>query len=238
MLPQAWESSKRKGASTQRAGKRPKRATPNFGVASVKYEIAARLAQAPEQYEHDMHVQLDDLFSRHGFAEHLASVRAKDCTRSVVEVPRAYEEQYMRECVRGEEPCVMGAACECMCIDRAQPFVGTRFVMPDVRQSDNRMCVLCLRKTTHLLYYRVVTQGIQCDALLQRYGNICNRDGEYHPSAMLICPPSGPVHCLPLPVVAHQRNRYSVEVVHGVKHLRQHGVGMQDFHKPPPPLSV
>jgi hypothetical protein len=29
-----------------------------------------------------------------------------------------------------------------------------------------------------------------------------------------------------------------VEVVHGVKHLRQHGVGMQDFHKPPPPLSV
>ena len=52
------------------------------------------------------------------------------------------------------------------------------------------MCVLCLSKTTQLLFYRVVHQGIQSQVLLQRYGNICNREGEYHPAAMIICPPS------------------------------------------------
>ena len=100
------------------------------------------------------------------------------------------------------------------------------------------MCLLCLRRATHVLFCCVVLQGIQSNVPIQRYGNICNREGEYHPSAMLVCPPSGLVHSMPLPIVAHQRNRYSVVERAAIKYICQHGVGMEDFREPPPPLSV
>jgi hypothetical protein len=46
---------------------------------------------------------------------------------------------------------------------------------------------------------------------------------------MLICPPSAPWHCLPLPIMSHQRNRYRVQIVAGVKHLQQLRVAYEDF---------
>ena len=158
-------------------------------------------------------------------------------TESIVKVSKSYEEQYMRECKAGEEPCVMGDECECMNIDRSQAFVGVWFEIPSVRNSEN-MCVLCLRKTTQMLFCRINHQGIQSRTLIQRHGNIYNQPGEYHPSAVLVCPASGPVHCLPMPIMAHQRNRYAVTVVHGMKYIKQLGVGMEDFHTPLPPLSA
>ena len=60
--------------------------------------------------------------------------------------------------------------------------------------------------------------------VIQRYGNVCEQRGEYAREAMLICPPNGHVHCMPLPIVAHQRNRYSVHAQNGVKFLKQHRV--------------
>ena len=91
------------------------------------------------------------------------------------------------------------------------------------------MCLLCIRKHTHILFYKTVHIGIGVPCLIQKFGNICNKEGEYHPSAMLICPPNGPVHSMPYPVVAHQRNKYSVHDVQGVKYIRQNRVAMQDF---------
>jgi hypothetical protein len=49
---------------------------------------------------------------------------------------------------------------------------------------------------------------------------------------MLICPPNGPVHCMPMPIVAHQRNRYSVVTQHGIRYIKQHNVYMEDFPTP------
>ena len=46
---------------------------------------------------------------------------------------------------------------------------------------------------------------------------------------MLVVPPSGPVHCMPLPVVAHQRNKYHVVLRDGRRHLRQRNVYVEDF---------
>ena len=91
------------------------------------------------------------------------------------------------------------------------------------------MCLLCLRKSTHVLFYNILKQGHSTQTVIQKYGNICNEPGEYHPSAMLICPPNGPVHSLPMPIVAHQRNRYSVVHHHGIKYMKQHRVYMEDF---------
>jgi len=46
---------------------------------------------------------------------------------------------------------------------------------------------------------------------------------------MLICPPNGLVASMPLLIVAHQRNRYEVVLVHSVCYLKQLRVGMLDF---------
>jgi hypothetical protein len=238
-LPSSWDTSKRKSTNTTRTAKRARRSTAeDHNTKTVQAAIAGHIPNARDRFESTVCLQLDDILARSPFEQQIRDTTVHTEAPAVVEITRAYEEQYLRESLPGEDACAMGPDCECMHIDRAQPFIGVRFVIPDVRADDNNMCLLCLRKATSILFYRIVLQGIQSSAIIQRYGNICGRDGEYHPSAMLICPPAGPVHCMPLPVVAHQRNRYSVIDQHGVKYLRQHGVGMQDFREPPPPLSV
>ena len=41
---------------------------------------------------------------------------------------------------------------------------------------------------------------------------------------MLICPHNGPLNSMPLPIVSHQRNRYSVKKISGICYLQQHHV--------------
>jgi len=164
------------------------------------------------------------------FFKLLSSIRCDAGTTQVPLVSRVYEEKFMRQCIgSGEAPCLMGNQCECMMIDPANAFVGVEFVIPNDEAVSNGMCVLCLRKITTLLFYRTIQRGLNVSCLIQRCGNICNQPGEYHPSAMLICPPSGPVASMPLPIVAHQRNRYSVVRMQGVCYLKQRRVGMEDF---------
>jgi len=51
---------------------------------------------------------------------------------------------------------------------------------------------------------------------------------------MLIAMPSAPVHIMPLPIVSHQRNRYTVFVAGGIKRLKQSRV----FFPSAPPCSA
>jgi hypothetical protein len=143
-------------------------------------------------------------------------------------VTRAYEESFMRECHLPEDtPCAMGEFCECQPVGS---FCGVAFILPTVSASNPRVCVLCIRKTTQLLFYRVVTGGMHSSQMIQFYGNIAGLPGEYHESAMLVVPPSGPVHCMPLPVVAHQRNRYALKTgADGVRRIEQRDVYFEDF---------
>jgi hypothetical protein len=162
-------------------------------------------------------------------------------------VTRAYEESYMREVLGTvEQPCIMGSNCECQFIDEHNPFIGVQFTLPvdafssttntTTRMvedlSSNKMCVLCCRKNTQSLFYEALYNHRAYNACIQLYGNICDRPGEYAKDAMLICPLSGPINNMPLPVVAHQRNRYTVVVHNGVRQLRQHRVAYEDFHVP------
>lgn len=96
-----------------------------------------------------------------------------------------------------------------------------------------KLCVLCSRKTTQKLFYDACYSGSRIQGLIQRYGNLCNQPGEYARDCMLICPPSSQWSCLPLPIMSHQRNRYRVQVVAGVKHLQQLRVSFEDFFTPP-----
>ena len=151
--------------------------------------------------------------------------------RTIPIITKAQEEKYMRECIYPEDkPCCMQEACECNFIDHGQPFIGVAFVEPQINMVYTGMCILCIRKTMQLMYYRIVAGGLQAHNPLQIYGNLCEIPDEYHESVMLKIPPDGPVHCMPYPIVAHQRNRYSVSVQNGKKILRQINVAFEDFH--------
>jgi len=184
------------------------------------------LAEVPALSTFDTRTLLDSV----PFCKLLSNIRPAVTGLEIPLVSRVYEEQFMRQCIAAhEKPCCMGNQCECMMISKTNPFVGVQFAVPNTEHGNNSMCVLCLRKVTTLLFYRTIQKGISVNTQIQRHGNICNQAGEYHPSVMLICPPNGPVASMPLPIVAHQRNRYEVVLVHGVCYLKQLRVGMQDF---------
>lgn len=168
------------------------------------------------------------------FAELLKNVNSSSLELQLPIITKNYEEKFMRECLNSTEAkCAMGNECECMYIDDQERFIGVQFVFPDIEtystSTRNNLCVLCLRKTTQLLYYKTVHEGVLTKSRIQKYGNICGVPGEYHQSAMLICPPGVNSECMPYPIVAHQRNRYSVVKVGNVRHIKQERVYFEDF---------
>ena len=72
-----------------------------------------------------------------------------------------------------------------------------------------------------MLFYRIVNGAYKSSHLAQTYAKICDVPGEYHSSAMLVLPKHSAVHSMPLPVVAHQRNKYCVVLRDGRRHLQQ-----------------
>jgi hypothetical protein len=144
-------------------------------------------------------------------------------------VTRVYEESFMRERMHSSErECAKGSLCECMFIDRSQPFVGVEFLLPGEPMARTpHLCVLCCRATTQQLYYDVMFDKFEFPGTIQRFGNIHSQPGEYALDAMLIAVPTAPVHIMPLPIVSHQRNRYTVYVAGGIKRLRQSRVLFQ-----------
>ena len=147
-------------------------------------------------------------------------------------VTRAYEEAFMREPMHANErECARGKKCECMFIDRGQPFVGVEFLLPgESVPRTPHLCVLCCRATTQQLYHDVMFDRVEFPGCIQRFGNIHSEPGEYSLDAMLIAVHTAPVHVMPLPIVSHQRNRYNVYVTGGIKHLKQSRV---HFHFTP-----
>jgi hypothetical protein len=151
-------------------------------------------------------------------------------TNELQSVPKAYEDTYLRQAVSaGERECVRGQHCECRFIDGAQPFVGVEYLLPWERSSQtaNGLCLPCIRAATQALFYDILHSGTQVTGLVQKFYNEHSREGEYKLSAMLFCPPSGPVHNLPMPVMRHQRNFYRVHVKNSVHFMQQVGVDFQ-----------
>jgi hypothetical protein len=224
MVPQNWCRLKRKRVSHVESGVDEK-PPESVDISIIRNTIDKHIQGAAEP---DMFNDLDWLISKISVFRMLQNLPVTGAAPIPI-VTRTYEESYMRECKTDKEkPCIFQAQCECMKIDPQNQFVGVQFPLPNVEKS-NGMCLLCMRKTTHILFYNILRDGNRVNCTIQKYGNICNVAGEYHSSAMLICPPGGPVHAMPLPIVAHQRNRYSVVEHFGVKYMKQSGVYMEDF---------
>ena len=182
-------------------------------------------------------LQLDHVLSSVPYRDMLESLfgTVSGQTPNIPIITKAYEESFMREACQGERQCAMGNKCECMFIDPNAPFIGVEFDLPadDSSKTEPKLCVLCSRKTTQKLFYDACYSGTRMQGLIQRYGNLCNQPGEYSRDCMLICPPWAQWNCLPFPIMSHQRNRYKVQVVAGVKHLQQLRVAHEDFFASP-----
>lgn len=151
-------------------------------------------------------------------------------TSEIRSVSKSYEDTYLRQSVSaGERECVRGGHCECMFIDSAQPFVGVEYLLPweSAKEAGNGMCLPCIRAATQALFYDILHSGLKINGLVQKFYNEHSSEGEYRLSAMLFCPPSGPVHNLPMPVMRHQRNFYKVNVKNCVHFMEQVGVDFQ-----------
>lgn len=183
------------------------------------------------------HLNLDHILSRVPYKTMLenlfgnVSTDGEDAMPDVPILSRAYEESFMRQAHPGEQSCVMGELCECMFIDKNAPFVGVELRLKGDPEGP-QMCVLCSRATTQKCFYDICFLGRPVKGVIQRYGGIFGQAGEYAQEVMIIPPRAMGLASMPVPSVSHQRNRYSVVVHGGIKHLKQHRVGMEDFHHP------
>jgi len=180
-------------------------------------------------------IDTDNLISRLPYKKMLMDMFGGNlkCNVTLPKIPyitRAYEEAFMHEPTNStERECAKGKNCECMFIDKKQPFIGVEFLLPGERPPKTpNMCVLCYRATTQQLYYDVIFDKCEFPGCIQKFGNIHSEQGEYLLESMLISTPTAPPHIMPLPIVSHQRNRYTVTVVSGIKRLKQSKVYFQN----------
>ena len=180
-------------------------------------------------------LDLDVILSRVPYREILENLYGRDQvpTSDVPVVSRVYEESFMREPAKGERACAAGELCECNFIDPCAPFTCAEFLLPGEEYPKTaQLCVLCSRKVTQKLFYDILFTGKEAYGVIQRYGNICGVPGEYARECVLVCPPNAPLHCMPLPMMSHQRNKYRVRISNGVKCLDQVRVRHEDFATP------
>lgn len=123
-------------------------------------------------------------------------------------ISRMYEESLMREAFHNEQQCASGHMCECMFINKQTPFIGVAFTYPNEPPGTTpSFCVLCHRKITQKMFYDILLTGANPKMLIQKHGNIFNCPGEYARECMLIPPQGFPMHCMPIPIMSHQRNK-------------------------------
>ena len=121
----------------------------------------------------------------------------------IMPIAKKYEDSYLRQpMASGERGCIRGSQCECMLIDPTQPFVGVEFLLPWEKPNADRsgLCLPCLRAATQLLFFEILQSKERVEGVIQRFYNKHSEEGEYAIENMLVCPPNGPVHNLPMPV--------------------------------------
>jgi len=153
-----------------------------------------------------------------------ATAHSTTYTNDIRKVSKSYEDTFLRQCVAANErPCVRGADCECMHIDASQPFVGVEYILPWEARNETRrgMCLPCSRATTQVLFYDIVHSGVHVNGIIQRFYNEHSKAGEYRLSAMLVCPPGGPIQNMPMPIVRHQRSSYRVYKDRNIFYMKQ-----------------
>lgn len=111
---------------------------------------------------------------------------------NVQRVNREYEENYLREPIGSERPCLQGARCEGLHISSAKDraFILREFLLPTEQAEyeatgkyppERVTCVMCRRKELARAYFgiRGDNMSVELDSTLQDYCNIVNVKNEY-----------------------------------------------------------
>jgi hypothetical protein len=222
------------GASTCHLSLPETKEVPKVAVDMIKLiHGSSKVSQAtsiPPEFDLDViltHVPFNHILST------LFEREQVDSNTNLPIVTKAYEESFMREPYAGEKHCASGSLCECNFIHPTNGFIGVEFILPGQEVTDSaQLCVLCSRKLTQKMFYDILFTGKESKACIQRYGNICNTGGEYARECMLACPTHAPLHCMPLPIMSHQRNKYDIYISNGIRCIRQLKVSYEDFCLP------
>lgn len=201
---------------------------------NLKNNIERKLQQTKSVTEDEL--DLDHILSQIPYRSILENL-FKNCEEVCPEdkclpiISKTYEESFMRQPHHNENPCVSGNLCECQFIDLCAPFTAVEFRLFNDPPKP-QMCVLCSRRATQKMFYDMCYSGVSPMCVIQRYGNIFGQPGEYSVECMLACPQGFNIHCLPFPIMSHQRNKYTVVTTSGTKYLQQHRVSHEHFLTP------
>ena len=161
-------------------------------------------------------------------------IKHKEHVRTSIQVvSRAYEEEYLREPVRKERPCIMGEQCQGMHLTHVteNAFIIREFLLPTEEEeykrtgklpSEGRLCLMCKRSeiARAFINIRADGMGVKSNVMLQDYRNIVGKEGEY---CMEDCILSSPTIFQGLlePIVLHLRNAYRLRINEGIRHYDQ-----------------
>ena len=156
--------------------------------------------------------------------------------QTIEAVTRAYENEYLREPVGDERPCVFGFNCQGLTIEQAADnrFILREFLLPSEEEEfkktnqypiEHRMCVMCKRNeiARALINIKADAMGVRDDCIMQDYRNIVETDGEYCLSDCIVSNPQI-YQGLIDPVVLHARSMYRLEIKEGIKYYIQYGL--------------
>ena len=161
-------------------------------------------------------------------------IKHKEHVRTSIQVvTRAYEEEYLREPVRKERPCIMGEQCQGMHLTHVteNAFVIREFLLPTEEEeykrtgklpAEGRLCLMCKRSeiARAFINIRADGMGVKSNVMLQDYRNIVGEEGEYCMDDCILSSPTIFQGILE-PVVLHLRNAYRLRINDGIRYYEQ-----------------
>ena len=152
---------------------------------------------------------------------------------SIQVVTRSYEDEYLREPLRKERPCIMGDQCQGMHLPHVteNAFVIREFLLPTEEEeykrtsklpTEGRLCLMCKRSeiARAFINIRADGMGVKNKVILQDYRNIVGEEGEYCMGDCILSSPAIYQGLLD-PVVLHLKNAYRLKIQNGVRYYDQ-----------------
>ena len=151
----------------------------------------------------------------------------------IQKVTREYENEYLREPVGNERPCLLGQQCEGLQITMARDkaFILREFLLPKEEKEyqatgkfkpERRLCLMCKRKETARAWANIKADGMGMreDSVLQDWCNIVDIEGEY---SLKDCVVSSrhTWEGLTDPIVLHIRSAYRLVEKNGIRYYDQ-----------------
>lgn len=148
-------------------------------------------------------------------------------------VTREYEDEYLREPIGSERPCLLGNQCEGLQITMARDkaFILREFLLPSEQKEyratgkykpERRPCIMCKRKEIGRAWANIKADGMgmRDDSILQDYKNIVEVEGEYCLKDCIISS-RHTWEGLTDPIILHIRSAYRLIEKNGIRYYQQ-----------------